>query len=181
MPTYTPLLLNNRELSLPKAILSPELGARTVLTNEPWTFVELALVRDKKKEAQFYWQQAKEFYTAALGLPLRSAPLLLYYAFMNATKALLAAKGRAFVPGHGVGNWTPPPGSRPKGLPIGVEIRPRGILPSLSEYYGEGETRTHHLVKDILFNLPFIHRTFGLTYTSQPEMFVPLRHPDRHS
>ncbi|MDA0834866.1 MAG: YaaC family protein [Planctomycetota bacterium] len=177
MPTYKPLVLNNRDLSLPKAIVAPELGARTVLTNEPWDFVELALVRQKKTDAQFYWQQAREFYTVAQGLPVQSAPLLLYYAFMNATKALLSAKGIAFDPMHGVGEWKPTAGAKTKGLAAGVKIKTKGILPSLASYYGETEPANQHLLKDILFNLPYIHRTYCLTYTSQSEMFVPIVKP----
>jgi len=177
MTTYKPLILNERELSLPKAIVAPELGARTVLTNEPWDFVDLALVRQKKTDAQFYWQQAREFYTVAQGLPVQSAPLLLYYSFMNATKALLSAKGIAFNPMHGVGEWKPTAGAKTKGLAAGVKIRTTGILPSLALYYGEKETSNQHLLKDILFNLPFVHRTYCLTYRSQTEMFVPILKP----
>ena len=113
----------------------------------------------------------------AKGLPLQSAPLLLYYAFMNAAKALLAAKGIAFSPMHGVSEWKPPTGTKLKGVTVAVRIKPHGVLPSLARYYGESETRTHHTLKDILYNLPYIHRTYCLTYTSQPEMFVPLRMP----
>ncbi len=97
MAEYSPIILKNRELTLPKAVVSPDLGSRTVLTNEPWDFVDLALIRERQTEAQFYWRQAREFYTAAQGLPLQSAPLLLYYAFMNATKALLTSKSIIMV------------------------------------------------------------------------------------
>lgn len=162
---------------MPKAVVAPDLGGRTVLTNEPWHFVDLALVRQGKADAQLYWQQAREFYSAAQGLPIRSAPLLLYYAFMNATKALLSSKGLAFDPFHGVGEWKPNAGPRTKGLSAGVRIKTKGILPSLVSYYGETETSNQHTLKDILFNLPFIHRTYALTYTSQAEMFVPIVKP----
>lgn len=174
---YSPLILNNRELSLPKAIISPELGARTVLTNEPWEFVDLALVRQKKSEAQFYWQQAREFYSVARGVPLQSAPLLLYYAFLNATKALLSSKGIVFNPYHGVAEWKPTTGAKAKAFSVGVKIKTNGVLPSLAAYYGEKETATQHTLKDILFNLPFIHRTYCLTHTSQAEMFIPIVKP----
>ncbi|MEZ6141065.1 MAG: YaaC family protein [Zavarzinella sp.] len=145
------------------------------MTNEPWDFVDLALVRQKKTDAQFYWQQAREFYTVAQGLPVQSAPLLLYYAFMNATKALLSSKGITFNPYHGVAEWKPAAGT--KGLTAGVKIKTNGILPSLASYYDEKEPSTQHTLKDILFNLPYIHRTYCLTYTSQSEMFVPIMKP----
>lgn len=177
MPTFTPLVLNDRELSMPKAVISPDLGSRTVLTNEPWEFVDLALVREKKREAQFYWRQAREFYLASQGLPAQSAPLLLYYTFMNATKALLSAKGVAFSPLHGVAEWDPSGGAKSQAFTVGVKIKNNGVLPSLSSYYGETEASKQHLLKDILYNLPFIHRTYSLTYRSQPELYIPIVKP----
>ncbi len=177
MLAHTPLVLKGRELSLPKAIVSPELGARTVLTNEPWDYVDLALVRQRQDDAQFYWQQAKEFFSVAQGLPLQSAPLLLYYSFLNATKALLSSKGIPFNPNHGVTEWTPTGGSRKKFSSVGVKIKTQGILPSLSRYYGETEATRKHKLKDILFNVSFIHRTYCLTYTSKPQMFIPIVNP----
>lgn len=177
MPEYSPICLKNRELAIPKAIVSPDLGSKTVLTNEPWDFVDLALIRDKKTDAQFYWRQAREFYSVAQGLPLQSAPLLLYYSYMNATKALLAAKSIAFNPYHGVGEWKPANSTNSQVFSVGVKIKNNGILPALSSYYGESETSNQHMLKDLLFNLPYIHRTFGLTYTSEAEMFLPIKQP----
>jgi hypothetical protein len=175
MPTYTPIIFNNRDLTLHKAIVLPRLGERTVLTNEPWNYVDLALARQKQRTALFYWQQAHEFFKASHGLPVQSAPLLLYYSFLNATKALLEAKGIVFNPLHGVKEWNPTPTTR--GFNSGVTIKVNGVLPSLSSYYAETEARTQHSLKDIFFNLPFIHRTYGLTYTSQAEMFIPVVKP----
>lgn len=177
MPTYSPVIVNNRELSIPKSIVKPDLGAKTVLTNEPWDFVELALVRQKMTEAKYYWQQAREFYGVAQGLPIQSAPLLLYYSFMNATKALLASKGIAFNPYHGVKEWKVT-AAKKKAFTVGVTIKSNtDIVPSLATYYGETEPFKQHLLKDIFFNLPFIHRTYCLTYKSQKEMFIPLVKP----
>ncbi len=78
MAIVTPIKLKGRELTPHKAIIGPLLGARTVLTNEPWTFVSLWLKREKKQDALFYWDQAFEFHKASIGLPLQSAPLVLY-------------------------------------------------------------------------------------------------------
>src|SRR5438552_3135920 len=100
--SITLLRLNGREAALRKSVISPKFGAMTVLTNSPWTFVSLWLKRNKKDEAQYYWDQAQHFYRASVGLPLQSSPLLLYYSYMNAAKALLAAKGVVFSPYHGV-------------------------------------------------------------------------------
>src|SRR5207237_9909292 len=98
----SPVRVNGRDVRPHKATVSPLLGARTVLTKSPWEFVSLWLTRNKKPQALFYWNQASEFARAAAGLPIQSAPLLHYYSFMNATKALLATKGVPFVEAHGV-------------------------------------------------------------------------------
>src|SRR5258708_5333834 len=97
MPT-TLIKIKGRVIRPHKAVVAPLFSSRSVLTKEPWTFVSLSLKRERKEEALFYWQQAHTFYTASRGLPLESAPLLLYYSFMNAVKALLSAKSITFDP-----------------------------------------------------------------------------------
>jgi hypothetical protein len=92
-----PLRLGGRDVMPRKAVMSPTFGAKTVLTNSPWTYVSLWLQRNKKKEALFYWEQAQHFWRASVGLPLQSSPLLLYYSYMNAAKALLGFQGRRFL------------------------------------------------------------------------------------
>lgn len=170
-----PVRLNGRELRPHKATVSPRLDARTVLTNSPWEFVSLWLTRHKKTDAQFYWNQAREFARASVGIPVQSAPLLHYYSFMNAAKAILAAKGVKFVEGHGVKADGPP--STSKRIDIaneGVRIKAHGVLPSLATYLGDTETRSVHTLQELLFNLAFVHRTYCLTYRAQPDMFFPL-------
>lgn len=100
--SIAPIKLKQRAIGPHKAIVAPLLNSRTVLTNSPWTFVALWLQRNRKPKALFYWEQAEEFHRASVGLPLRSAPLLLYYCFMNAVKALLIAKSVNFDEMHGV-------------------------------------------------------------------------------
>src|SRR5262249_51789767 len=133
------------------------------------------LRRNRKQQALFYWEQAQEFHKASVGLPLPSAPLLLYYCFMNATKALLVAKNVNFNEMHGVSMHPKVvPGARRTFAGEGIEIHPKGILPGLSAYYGEAETSTTHTLKEFFFNMVFIHRTYCLTYSTQKEMFLPL-------
>jgi hypothetical protein len=96
-----PVKLKGREITPHKAVVAPLLNSRNVLTNSPWTFVSLWLKRNRKSTALYYWEQAHEFHKVSVGLPLRSAPLVLYYCFMNATKALLVAKGVPFNESHG--------------------------------------------------------------------------------
>jgi hypothetical protein len=170
--TVSPIKLKQRVVGPNKAVVSPLLTSRRVLTNSPWTFVGLWLRRNGKSKALFYWEQAEEFEKASVGLPLRSAPLLLYYCFMNAVKALLIAKGVALDERHGVSRQVNP-GTRSFGSQA-IKIHPQGILPSFSAYYGEAETLRTHTLQQLFFNMVFIHRTYCLTYSSQKEMFLPL-------
>lgn len=172
MPT---LSINGRDVGPHKATVSPNLSARKVLTNSHWEYVDLWLRREKKTAALFYWQQAQSFALAAQGMPVASAPLLLYYSFMNATKALLSAKSVHFHEHHGVrAHNMRGPTSKIALSNEGVRILPRGIAPALSTYLQEVETSNIHSLEDLLFNLPCIHRTFCLTYKNQADLFIPL-------
>ena len=167
--------VNDRDLKPHKATTGPILGARTVLTNSHWEFVSLWLKREHKDDALFFWQQAQTFTLAALGMPIASAPLLLYYGFMNATKALLSAKGVAFDELHGVRAHNMRGASGKIALSNeGIRILLRGIAPAFSQYLGELETNTTHSLEDLLFNIPCIHRTYCLTYKNQQDLFIPL-------
>jgi hypothetical protein len=169
------LNLKGRLIGPHKALMSPAIGARTVLTNSPWTYVALWLKRERKDKALFYWQQAEEFYNVSLGLRPQSAPLPLYYSFLNATKALLSAKGITFNEYHGVSEDSAASGNANVSLTNrGIKIKRDGVLPSLSAFYVEPETTKTHTLQELLFNMVFIHRTYCLTYTTQREMFIPL-------
>jgi len=67
--------IKGRELKPHKTIVSPLLRTRNVLTNNSWTFLSLWMLREKKKKAFFYWDEAREFSDAASGLPIRSSPV----------------------------------------------------------------------------------------------------------
>ncbi|MBB3236135.1 YaaC family protein [Phyllobacterium endophyticum] len=167
-----------RELSLHKASINQIFGSRTVLTNSPWTFVALWLKRNKLDKGLFYWGQAEEFYKASIGLPLQSSPLLLYYSYMNAVKALLASKNINFHEHHGVGRHAIPGASTRVNISnTGIRIANRGVLFSLAQYYHEPEESRTHSLKEILFNLPFIHRTYCLSHPGQAQMFMPIVEP----
>jgi hypothetical protein len=171
----TTLRVNGRDAGPHKATISPSLGARTVLTNSHWEYVSLWLRREQKTAALFYWQQANVFSRAAEGMPVASAPLLLYYSFMNATKALLAAKSVPFDEHHGVRAHNMRAASSKIALSNeGVRLMQKGIAPALSQYLQESELSDRHSLEDLLFNLPCIHRTFCLTYKNQKDLFIPL-------
>lgn len=171
----TVVRIKSRDARPHKATTSPDLGARTVLTNSHWEYVSLWLRREHETRALVYWQQAQIFANAAERMPVSSAPLLHYYTFMNATKALLYAKGLAFREHHGVrAHNMRGPSSKIALSNEGVSLMQHGVAPELSRYLGEAETRTQHSLEELLFNLPCIHRTFCLTYKNQSDMFVPL-------
>src|SRR4029078_6723485 len=154
--TSNPIVLNRRPLHPHKAVVEPLFGTPNVLTKEPWSFVSLWLRRQGKNDALFYWEQASSFAKASEGLTPQSAPLLHYYSFMNATKALLTAKGKAFQPFHGVREYKR---DRTKGDDIdnvGIEITTgMEVLPALSTYYSEPDTTKTYTLQELFFNLPF--------------------------
>lgn len=167
--------INGKIVKPQKSIKDPILGSKNVLTNSRWEFVELWLKKEKKDEALFYWNQAKEFNKAAFGLSTLSSPLLHYYSFMNATKALLSAKNVTYNSYHGVKSNSVANRKKISLSNEGIEIKNNGILPSLSQYLGETEVESIHTLQEIFFNLPYIHRTYCLTYPNQTDMFIPLK------
>lgn len=175
MPEIKEILLNNRLVKPHKASISPELGARNVLTNSHWDFVELWLKRHGKTEAFFYWNQARIFDRASKGLPNQSAPLLHYYSFMNAAKALLASKDIEFNPHHGVGKASGDEFTNQNLSTTGVHIKRKGIVTSISRYLGYALEGEEYSLKDIFCNLPYIHRTYCLTYQGSNDMFIPIK------
>src|SRR3954464_15464261 len=95
--------LRRKTLQPHKAHRDARFEMRNVLTNDPFIYVDLWLRRQHEEEALFFWRQAGAFYQSARNLPIEAKPLLLYYSFMNAAKALLSAKHILFSPYHGVG------------------------------------------------------------------------------
>ena len=164
-------------LSLTKAIQSSNFEMKTVLTLDPFDYVDLWLRRQHKDEAQHYWRQARNFYRAARGLPIESAPLILYYCFMNAAKALLASKGVNINPYHGVGAHQMR-GAHSKIVLSneGIKIKQGGIVPDLITYFHETEVSTTHSLEDALYNIVCVHRACCLSYATKMERFVPLKH-----
>jgi hypothetical protein len=163
-------------LGLHKATKDAQFQMRSVLTTHPFDYVDLWLRRNGKDEARFYWRQCQAFYRASQSLPIESAPLVLYYCFMNAAKALLSSKGVAFSPFHGV-SAHPMRGERGKLVLSneGIKVKNSGIVPALSGYFGESEPSDTHSLEDVLYNLVFIHRTYCLSYVNHKERFLPLK------
>lgn len=162
------------KMNIRKSCINPEFTNKTVLTDSTWRYVELYLKRKKNHEALNYWIQAENFFNATQHLDVISKPLTTYYCFLNATKALLTFKEVAFSLKHGVSGKKLP--GRVNILNELVSIHPRGVLAGLIRYLGElipSGKETYNL-KDILYNLEYIHRAYKMTFSNQPELFLPV-------
>lgn len=156
-----------------KGVREPNFLAEHVLTRDPWLYVELWLKRKKSNESLSYWTQARRFAEAADAMPIEAAPLAIYYSFLNATKALLTYKKCANGRHHGVS------GDRPENARAllsneTVTFQMGGVLPDLCAYFGDSATKEKYSLSDILWNIPFIHRAYRLTFTGSTELFIPL-------
>ncbi|WP_107737486.1 YaaC family protein [Neisseria subflava] len=166
-----------KNLTIHKASILPDIKENAVLATDSWDFVDLWLKRNSENKAQFYWQQAQNFYNASLNLPKTSSPLTLYYCFLNATKALLITKKIPFTELHGL--------SGKSNIPTTLEnetiyLKNTGILPSLAQYLDSPISNNPQATLSLFecfYNLPFLHRTFLLTYPSSHELFIPIHNP----
>lgn len=49
-----------------------------------------------------------------------------------------------------------------------------GALTELSRFLGEDVTKRTYNIKDLMYNIPCIHRAFSITYSGVPELFIPI-------
>lgn len=49
-----------------------------------------------------------------------------------------------------------------------------GVLCELSRLLGDSTGKEKYKVKDILYNIPCIHRTYSITFSSDAELFIPI-------
>jgi len=166
-------IIGNRTAYFRKAIKTPDFSSERVLARDAFQFAELWLARECPKALPF-WDQAKSYYSASKHLPAQSSPLTSYYCFLNAAKSLLTVKGVDFSDYHGVSGKFDPLSKRLLHNEI-VEFKGGGIIPAVSKLLGEEETSDSHSLKEILSQLPFIHRAYRYTFRTQPELFIPLR------
>lgn len=173
------LAYQNRPLRLLTATLSPDVGAPTVLSSDVWDYVALWLRRQGAADALVYWKQSREFYDASATLSPLASPLTSYYALLNATKALLHFRHVQFQEMHGVSGSS---GSRKTALKNEiVEFKTGGVLAKLCELLGEPvRANESYSLRDLLFNLPYLHRAFTLTYPTpdKSQLFAPLVHSE---
>ncbi|GIP40598.1 hypothetical protein J31TS4_38780 [Paenibacillus sp. J31TS4] len=179
-----PLFFKRRLLTLRSSTVTPNFRGKTVLASEPWTFVESWLRNNSTVEAAFYWEQARNFYLSAKTLPPTAAPLPLYYCFLNAAKTLLIVKNQVYSYKHGVsGTFSGARVTRPNTEDEIIRFKKSGILAALSrlldDHIAQGEYEYN--LDQVLYNIPYIHRAYSLSYDTEtrtvPELFIPLRNP----
>lgn len=173
-----------------RPLISPRLDSKVILTDSTWSYVEIYLKRNcTNSDAVFYWQQAKSFYEATKQLDFISKPLTTYYCFLNATKALLECKSIDYHFSHGVSGKVSDGHKRLNNELVRLQVR--GVLSGLCVYLEEAivpkslENKfEQYSLKDILYNLPYIHRAYQSTYRNQAELFIPVLNPrivqDKH-
>lgn len=173
------ITINSKEISLLKPITSADYKSKTILTDSAWEYVELWFKRqkdEKSKNALFYWQQAKHFFLASEKLPQNSKPLTSYYCCLNATKALLCVNGINVTNiSHGITQARHEQVQNNSLDKAEVIFLGSGVLNELSRYLGENVDKQTHNIKDLLYNIPCVHRSFAITYTGTTELFVPIR------
>ena len=175
-----PIEINSKQIHLMKPVTGARYGAKTVLTNSSWEYVELWLKRhtgERAKEALFYWTQAKYFFNASECLPIESRPLTSYYCCLNAAKALLAINGSASLNFDNISHGISSDRKQWKSNNIKdaeVVFLGSGVLFELSKYFFEEASKKTYKVYDLMYNIPCVHRAFSITYGS-PELFIPIR------
>lgn len=169
----------DRPVRFARATCAPNFQERRVIASSPWEFVSLWLRKNGHGNAKVYWDQAKHFFDSARELPAQSAPLPLYYSFLNATKALLEVKGVTYGPLHGVAGFDLRRSQANARVQIdneGLKIKSAGVLPALTQYFAEQEAATNYSLAEVFSNLAFIHRAYALSYGAS-ELYLSLSHP----
>lgn len=162
-----------KPLTVHKAIVSPEFDAKTVLVTDTWDYIDLWLKRNGPSKARFFWDQARQFFVATKALPKESSPLTAYYCMLNATKTLLLVKQLQFSEQHGVTGE-----SIAKRSSISnehVTFKSNGILSTLCTFLGETVNGEQYNLRDLLYNLVYVHRAFNLSVPSCTELFIAIR------
>lgn len=167
------IILKGKKVGPHKAFMSPDFDGATILVDDQFDFVELWLKRNSCHDSVLFWQQARNFHNACLNLPKESRAVTSYYCMLNAAKALLTAKKIDVVEKHGI--YGESMNSRTSLANEKSTIQSAGILPALASYFGAtglgGKTIS---LKDILYNIPFVHRAYTVTFRGAANLFVPI-------
>ncbi len=171
------LKLNSTELTLLKAYNNPQYKNKRILTQHPFLYVELWLrsqPQNKTKYARLFWKQAHTFYEASMNLPMESKPLVAYYCLMNAAKTLISLR-KNNAPLTNISHGVRSNRSASKVfLDSEITLLGAGVLADLAVCIGDSNQNVSFNVSQLLRNLPSIHRTYCITHSNQPELFIPI-------
>lgn len=200
---------NGKPLRMLKAYTNQDYYKHTALTEDKFTYVSFYYMTHQKSLKyndvtlkttygspkqygyEFYWKQAKNFYDAYKSLPIESAPLAAYYCMLNAAKSYIAYKDKyvdLFVNdfnGHGLNEDNDDVGENL--ATIGIKRLGWGVFPHFAKLLDQDfDTKwpagTSYNVKELLYNLIYVHRAYSMTYTSRSkrvqELFYPLHAGD---
>lgn len=199
----------NRILRMSKTYTSQDFSKSTVLTDDIFTYVsfyfgshhkamKFLTPQNKTKYGnpnqfgyEFYWNQSKTFYDAAKALPIEASPVAAYYCMLNAAKSYLSytsASADVFVDEFGLHGLNEDHTDSGENLStISIKHKQTGVFPLLAknldpDFLIKWPAGTSKSLKSLLYNLPFVHRAYSMTYTTRSkkvdELFIPLKTGD---
>ncbi|ROQ21042.1 YaaC-like protein [Marinimicrobium koreense] len=169
------IIINSKKVSPHKAYVGPKFNEKTILVESHFEFIEMWLQRNGNEDSRIYWDQAKNFYHAAANTDVTSKPLVAYYCMLNASKSLLALKGVGVSPYHGLAGS--PAANKAMLVNELIEVKANGVFVALSNYFGASLAGKKVNLKDVLYNIPYIHRAFTTTHPGMQDLFIPISDP----
>lgn len=201
-----PLHQKGRDLRMSKAYTNQDFAKPTVLTDDVFPYVTFFYASHSKAmkfkdsanktkygnpnqyKYDFYWNQAETFYRAAKMLPFEASPVAAYYCMLNAAKSYLSYSSETaddFVEEFGMHGILEDNNDTGEDLAnILVKHKQKGVFPLFAgsldsdfETIWPCGTKSYSL-ESLLYNLPFVHRAYMMTYSTRDkkveELFLPL-------
>ncbi len=202
-----PLCVNGREVQINKAYTNQQFVKPTTLADDIFTYVSFfymthrkamhyknPLLKDeygdaKQYDYEFYWKQAENFYQAYNSMPFETKPVAAYYCMLNAAKSYISYSSSSvddFVEQfgtHGINESKSVEKSIIFDLDrIQVKHKDKGVFPLMGRMLDKNfnevwQTSKSYSLKQLLYNLCFVHRAYVLTYSTRnktEELFIPL-------
>lgn len=201
-----PLHQKGRVLRLSKAYTDQDFVKPTVLTDDVFPYVTFFYASHSKAmkfinqankvnygnpnqyKYDFYWNQAETFYRAAKMLPFEASPVAAYYCMLNAAKSYLSyssATADEFVGEFGMHGILEDNNDSGEDLSnILVKHKQKGVFPLFAKKLDSDFNliwpcgKESYSLKSLLYNLPFVHRAYMMTYSTRDkkveELFLPL-------
>ena len=203
-----PLHISGKPIKITKAYTRQDFNKKTVLTNDVFTYVRFYFMANKKKMKflnpnnktkygnpnqfgyEFYWNQSEIFYKVSNSLPVEAKPVAAYYCMLNAVKAYLSFTSKSadeFVEDFGNHGLFENQDCNGTDLDsIEIAHRKTGVFPLFARHLdddfdtlwinGKGSSKS---LRCLLYNLPFVHRAYSMTYSGQSkkidELFIPVK------